>query len=760
MFTFARNGIIYAKPPLQQTSMNLFSKGKTIVLFLFLTCIFYLSAQNKVSLYTSNFINAYNRIQYDTAAVTQLQRRYGVQQYQQTSYINAFIEFDGVVPYKALAEYDVQLNALVENMATARIPVDNLEAVSLLEHVQYVELGLPVSKLMDNARVVTQADKVMAGTGLETAYKGKDVLVGIVDGGFQYGHADFYDPQTGELRIKRVWNQNKTRQNTPQGYDYGAEYQTSDEILAAAYDSWTETHGTHVAGIAAGSDVNNENPYYGIASQADLVLVSYDVNDNANNTHIADGVKYIYDYAASVGKPCVVNLSLGMHVGPHDGTSFFDRFCDQLQGPGRLLVGAAGNENEAAIHLSKSFTGPDNELNTFLAFEDNPNGPYAVVDVWGEENEKFSLQVFVYDAAYREVFASDKVTIGGAGSYEYELREDKDGATGVFYIGMEKKAQANNRPHILFIADMSQINRGYKIGLKISGSSGTLHAWSYGAQFNSHDRLGFSNGNGENSVGEIGGTGKRIISVGAFTSKSVFKNIYNDVRGYGQYENEITTFSSCGPTLDGRMKPDVTAPGSAIVSSFSDQMLSQMDYYFSFVMKSSFSGHDYYYGAMQGTSMAAPFVAGVLATWLEAKNDLTPEEAKYILKLTSMKDKYTGDASGIDKNTWGYGKINAWEGIKRCIDLARQQENINTEQGMFLYQTAGEVILQLYDYETEEVNLAFFNTNGQRVATRKVSVGDITQPVVIDVDGLPRGLYVVKIEGNKLKYPPHRIVLY
>lgn len=54
-------------------------------------------------------------------------------------------------------------------------------------------------------------------------------------------------------------------------------------------------------------------------------------------------MKYIYDYAESVRKPCVINMSLGSHIGPHDGTSTFDQVADNLQGPGKLFAGAAGN---------------------------------------------------------------------------------------------------------------------------------------------------------------------------------------------------------------------------------------------------------------------------------------------------------------------------------------------------------------------------------------------------------------------------------
>ena len=50
-------------------------------------------------------------------------------------------------------------------------------------------------------------------------YKGKNVVVGIIDIGFDYNHPSFYDGQ-GNCRIKRVWEQNKLG-TPPTGYNYG-----------------------------------------------------------------------------------------------------------------------------------------------------------------------------------------------------------------------------------------------------------------------------------------------------------------------------------------------------------------------------------------------------------------------------------------------------------------------------------------------------------------------------------------------------------
>ena len=58
---------------------------------------------------------------------------------------------------------------------------------------------------------------------------------------------------------------------------------------------------------------------------------------------ISNAIAYIYDYAEMMGMPCVVNLSLGAHAGPHDGTSPFDLMADAMQKEGRLIVGSAGN---------------------------------------------------------------------------------------------------------------------------------------------------------------------------------------------------------------------------------------------------------------------------------------------------------------------------------------------------------------------------------------------------------------------------------
>lgn len=312
---------------------------------------FLLNAEEKMSPSTQNFLRSYE----STSTISQqakLKSTYAINQNNGEMAVSAFLYLVDENNLDGLEENQVIINAQYGTILSTNIPADNLISVSQLPSVKYIEIGRPVHQRMNNVRSeqFSNVNKIHEGTGLTQAYTGKDVIVGIIDGGFQYNHINFYDTEGKNLRIKRVWNQNQSG-TPPTGYYYGTEYTNAEEIIAAKQD-YAASHATHVTGIAAGAYKGNE--YYGIAPDADLVLVSYNISDNSSsNTSITDGIKYIYDYAESVGKPCVINMSLGYHIGPHDGTSTFDRICDELQGEGRLLVGASGNEAEYNIHATK-----------------------------------------------------------------------------------------------------------------------------------------------------------------------------------------------------------------------------------------------------------------------------------------------------------------------------------------------------------------------------------------------------------------------
>jgi serine protease AprX len=103
----------------------------------------------------------------------------------------------------------------------------------------------------------------------------------------------------------------------------------------------------------------------------------------------------------------------------------------------------------------------------------------------------------------------------------------------------------------------------------------------------------------------------------------------------------LSSWSSRGPTADGRIKPDVCGPGLSITSARANTTTGYITY--------------------SGTSMAAPFVAGVAALMLDVNNALTPAQVKSMMMSTAV--DWTG--AGLDTET-GAGRLQAYEAIKRA----------------------------------------------------------------------------------------------
>lgn len=110
--------------------------------------------------------------------------------------------------------------------------------------------------------------------------------------------------------------------------------------------------------------------------------------------------------------------------------------------------------------------------------------------------------------------------------------------------------------------------------------------------------------------------------------------------------DNIASFSSRGPTSDGRIKPDVSAPGKDIVSCRATGT-------------NDGKAIDTYYLSMSGTSMACPMVSGAVAVMLEKNPDLTPAQVREILEKTA---KRLG--SGVPNSNFGYGRISIINAIK------------------------------------------------------------------------------------------------
>ncbi len=613
---------------------------------------------DKISPYTSNLINDINRSKLkstNSILAKEIKDRYLIREYHNTEYVGALLKVKQCIKQSDLYDLNIIIGAQINDIWSVKIPVNELENLTNIACVDYIQIDEPIKTKLDNARITTWVDLVHQGYALPQSYFGKDVVVGIIDSGFDYTHPMFYDTTGTDLRIARVWNTIVTG-TPPDGYDYGSELIGENEILNAQYSVEEGSHGTHVAGIATGSGVGTESKYTGVAPDSEIVLVQI----GGGQSDITDGIEYIFDYASSVNKSAVINMSLGGHIGPHDGTSLFDQICDNLVGKGKILVGAAGNEGNTSLHASHIFL--NDTVETLVYFEDSQsNIGWGYIDIWGNINADFTIAINIIDKdgyyqAWTPYLSSsidpylDTILV-----FNYD--------TIVVTIQGESSNLNNNCAH--FTTYVENELGDYYVTLELTSQNNTIHVWNTGHgsdgapltnEFPGFGIIpGWLDGNTDYTMGEIGGTGKSIITVGAYNTTE------STIGG-------IASFSSKGPTLDGRTKPDITAPGSRITSSvsrFDTRYLSGGDYWSDVVTGVTDGTNNWYFAKMQGTSMAAPMVTGIIALWLEANPNLTPLQIKQFMQNNAWTDSYTGS---VPNNTWGWGKIDAHEGIKQILD--------------------------------------------------------------------------------------------
>ena len=639
------------------------------------------------------------------------------------------------------------------NTATTRLSIDDIKALSGKKGVKYVQVTSNATQTLDLARKETGVDDVHNGVSLKQGYTGKGVVVGIVDGGFDYTHQAFYDPNTGKCRIKRVWEQcteSMEGAKAPEKFGYGVELNTPKLIGLSSGDVTNNSHGTHVAGIAAGSDYTyNNGAYVGVAPDAEIVLVSIPLATGVGTSaDIANAVKYIFDYADEVGKPCVVNLSLSMQDGPHDGTSTFDVLTDEMQKEGRLIVGAPGNFRTDPFHIDHTFASADDApLKTFVKYLYGPSSQYHAgnIEIWGEKGSDFTVELSAYS-----LFKKDNVVTTTV--YPSESEGVSDVEFGKYAGGTWKAASEisplNGKPHVTLTSDLTSLRNNYAIAITVTPkNAGRVNIWADNAYLNldSKDVEGFSAPDEKSStLGEIGGTGKKILSVGAYNTRNeLVLPLQGQTYQITAPLGEISSFSSFGPTADGRMKPEVTAPGCAIVSAISGNDSSG-----STLVAAYNEANGNQYGYMQGTSMSSPFVAGVVATWLEAYPQLTPEQLHDIIASTSRKDEFTTSTAN---NDWGYGKINPMDGLKKCIEL--QATGINSVDNEFdgsLKVVDGNIVVGFVSGSRAAISLS--DLSGHTLLNKDLGSRAAGETVSVAVPSLAKGVYVVTLKtANAVK---------
>lgn len=643
--------------------------------------------------------------------------------------VSAFVTVNGNYESGMIEKLGGEVRNFYESIGvlTVDIPVSSIEALAEDESVVSVEVASPVKVQMNNARAACNVEPLFnAEYPFTHSYMADGVLLGIIDQEIQVNHINFYDRNDNKkLRIKRFLNQNR-----------GIEYKDQESIEAAKQDVsyMTSGHATHVLGIAAGSDLTMN--YYGTAQMADLVVVSTTGEDAA----LSDGVKYIFDYADEVNKPCVVNISMGGVLGPHDGTEPCNRVIESLVGPGRLVVAAAGNSGEEDMHVGKTLNGNDS-LMTFLELTASYWYDFTMTDIWGDTAQNYEVSFVVYDTqgdsiAYSTPFYDAMSDSSFTHNISTTVAGNKVSLTLELATG---RNQYNNRGNVYLEYKENKLPSRCQLGIIARGDSGTVNMWTYEqiSRFTANGKKskGWTDGDSEMTIGTGVGDTRNVITVGSFVSNGSSETMWGSANG------KLSSFSSKGPLSNGQMKPEITAPGEVIVSSIPNSTnLSGLR-----TDNTTVDGIKYYYGEMQGTSMSSPFCAGVIAAWLEAKPDLTYEEVLAVLEDVALTDRYTG---ALPNNKWGFGKLNAYRGLVRIIGLVSDEKNVDDRQKIIGYFSDG--IAHIAGV-AGNVNLVVVDMTGRSVYANRYDNMQMGEEIEIDMSNMPNGIYVINVNGENYK---------
>ena len=672
-----------------------------------------------------------------------------------TMLTTVFVQMKDGVDDETLARYSCKKYAQLGDIAIVTIPLDKVDSLSQQPEVLRIEANDKGHPTMDTVPGISNLLPIYEQTSAHPAFTGRDVVIGLMDIGFDLTHPTFYnDTLLSKYRIKAFWDQlapNTDNDRLP----VGSEWLTTEDILSrqCATDGHEQNHGTHTTGIAAGSGYNS--PYRGVAWESDICLVANAVTEDTTFIDKADyylyttatdalGFKYLFDYADSQHKPCVVSFSEGYTPLMDNDDRLFSLFLSRLVGPGHILVSSAGNESQCLTYFQKPL-GVERTGSFIRVY--HPKASYRMMT---DGHPVISL------TAYQE---KDVV------SKELRLPMDSERWQGnllvdTLFINEDTCAVSISRHQTPFVEGKTmyliqltanrEIHALERIAMVIEGTECEAEVFgSSSSSFGNYDTDIRWNAAEKSHNILSPGNFDAAITVGSSSHRLSFTNINGDVINdtNDPEAGRLSWFSSIGPTMDRRTKPDVTAPGNFVISSQSGFYLEEHPNGTSYdVEHFDVGGRTYVWAASTGTSMSTPVVAGTIALWLQAKPTLTPDDIRGILQRTCQ---HPETQLTYPNNLYGYGEIDAYRGLLDILNIDDIKElSHHQPQGVRVTACDGQLHLQFAQKPTGPILLSIFATSGALVHRQCFTPADqdVTLPLPIKVSGI----YAVQLTSQDI----------
>lgn len=525
----------------------------------------------------------------------------------------------------------------LRGMATRCMTLDEVYNLAREPSTIFIEpagaLKLP-RPIKGSARAAGPGRRVPGATAPELG-DGKGMLIGIIDvEGFDWAHPDFL--VNGKSHFVSIWDQGAKVGRRRKGLKRGRVISAADmqkaltdapKIGVSPHDLEPQSqmvigaHGTHVASIAAGN--------HGLCAAAEIAAVLIALPEDEidrrtsfyDSTSLLDAVYFLLDLAGE--RPISINISLGTNGHAHDGSSILDRWIDALLAePGRSICIAAGNAGQerpdapddlghmmGRIHASGKIDaqGLDHILEWQVVGDKIKDASENELEIWYEPQDRFAISIRPPDGDWigpvlpGQFIENHQLPDRTLISIYNELHHPTSGAN---YIAAYLTPFFGANLIIGIPAGVWQVRLH---GLVIR--EGTFHAW-----IERDDPADLGDGNffwpsfftdasyvDSSSVSALA-CGQRVVSVA----------------NLDELKRRAHITSSQGPTRDGRLKPDITAPGTQIVAA------------------NGFGDPDDPWIEMTGTSMASPFVAGVVGLMFAANPTLTAAQVLGIIRATAQ----------------------------------------------------------------------------------------------------------------------------
>jgi hypothetical protein len=664
-----------------------------------------------------------------------------------------------------------------DNIVSVSLPNTAIVGLNQLIGLECIEFSSRKPDVLNDVMLLNNnVVPVHAGAApLSQPYTGSDVIMGFVDSGIELEHPDFQDAD-GNTRVLYIWDQTQAEDDQdriPQPYNYGQEYDQQDILedinVHEDQQEWFG-HGSTVTGTGAGNGFATGN-FKGVAPDANIIVVSSDFDRTNWTSSVADAVEYIYNRAQEMGKPAVVNLSLGTYFGSHDGLDAAALDIDGLleSTDGFSVVCAAGNSGDTNFgdyHLGYEI--PENDT-VFTWFSFNPNIP--------NEEPLDDGAVFFEVWADQEDFQTAKFAMGvDANSPNWQFRGYSDWRSAEQNLNVVIKDTVFYNGNMMGVVETWVGERGdqYQIQIKVTEVFNTQYPWRFattgGGVFDCWSISPLSNMLSQNlpSLAQYGpmvnyrfpdnlktivdswNCSDKVISVGNYVNRSSYPNYLNQITTLDVTPGEIASSSSRGPTRDNRQKPTIAATGavtlsSGKISSLNSLIATEPD-------KVAQGGWHYRNG---GTSMASPVVAGIAALYYECNPNANYQDIIDAVVDNAMADQFTGALPGLQ---FGHGKVNAYGVITDCEALLSVNDPNGNSKDFKVFPNPSTGQFTIRSSQTIQ-SVEVYSLSGQIIKSIPMSGGSAADQYNIDLSGISSGLYVLKAIDLEGSYNTSRVLI-